>query len=304
MINPEVSDLVSKVPADEPAPKVLLLGIPGSGKTYSISTLLEAGLEVFVIFTEQGRESLLEGMIDNGLKEQRKNLHWARVAPGSPGFGNLKKIAKDINTKDQKTLQSSKGVSEKNYQQMIEMIGLCENFVDQNGVEYGDVSEWGNNRVLVIDGLSGINVMAMDLVVGAKPVKTVADWGIAMDAQMRFILQCANDLTAGFVLLAHLELNKDEVEGKIYRCPKLLGNKNTYDFGKHFSDVILCEDLGNEYAWSTQAKNMQLKGRNLGKKAKLVPSFVPLYKHWAERYTMEAEFDINPEVEVEKKDGK
>ncbi len=271
------------VPEGEEAPKVLLVGQPGGGKTDAIATLLAAGMEVFVIFTEQGKESLLESCIRRGLPMDK--LHWARVAAGSPGFGSLKQIAKTINRSTQKEMQGGDGMENRKYQQMIELIGLCENFVDQNGVSYGNATDWGNDRVLVIDGLSGINTMAMDLVVGAKPVKTIADWGIAMDAEMRFINQCVNSLTAMFVLIAHLEINKDEVDGKIYKFPKVLGNKNTYDFGKHFSDVILAEDQGNnEYTWCTDAKGMQLKTRNLKKGSKLKPDFVPLVEKWASRY--------------------
>lgn len=270
------------VPHDEEAPKVLLIGQPGSGKTYAIASLLEAGMEVFVIFTEQGKESLLEACKERGISMAK--LHWTRVAAGSPGFGALKKIARTVNMSTQKEMQSEKGIDAQKYRQMIELIGHCEDFVDQHGVSYGNATDWGNDRALVIDGLSGINTMCMDLVVGAKPVKTVADWGIAMDAEMRFINQCANSLTAAFILVAHLELNKDEVEGKIYRYPRLLGNKNTYDFGKHFSDVILTTDEGDKFKWSTQEKQMQLKTRNLKRSNNLKPTFVPLIEKWASRY--------------------
>lgn len=102
---------------------------------------------------------------------------------------------------------------------------------------------------------------------------------------MRFINQCVNSMTALFVLVAHLELNKDEVDGKIYRYPKVLGNKNTYDFGKHFSDVILASDMGGgKFVWSTDEKNMQLKTRNLNRSSNLKPDFVPLVEKWASRY--------------------
>lgn len=268
---------------DEEAPKVLLMGQPGGGKTYSIASLLEAGLEVFVIFTEQGKESLLEACMERGISTER--LHYTRISAGSPGFGALKRIARTINRTSQSDMQSAKGLDEKNYTQMIDLIAACENFTDQHGVSYGNASDWGNDRALVIDGLSGINTMMMDLVVGAKPVKTIADWGIAMDQEMRFINQCVNSMTAMFVLIAHLELNKDEVEGKIYRYPKVLGNKNTYDFGKHFSDVILSSDMGGgKFVWSTDEKNMQLKTRNLKRSSKLEPNFVPLVEKWASRY--------------------
>lgn len=275
-----------RVPANEEAPKVLLIGQPGSGKTRSIATLLEAGLEVFVIFTEQGKESLLQGVIDLGLeKVAKEKLHWAFVGASTPGFAGLRKFAQDINAKSQKELQKEGGGAvPKNHQQLIDVIRLCENFKDQHGNEFGNVSEFGNDKVLVVDGLSGINDMSMDLVVGAKAIKTIADWGMAMDTQMKLVKQFVGDLVCGFILLAHLEINKDEVEGKIYKLPKLLGNKNSADFGSKFSDVILAKDTGANWIWSTQENQMQLKTRNLEYSGKLKPSFVDLFSKWASRY--------------------
>lgn len=268
------------VPANEEAPKVLLLGMPGSGKTYQLVSLLEAGLEVFVIFTEQGKEALLRACKERGVST--KKLHYHRISAGSPGFGTMRKVARMINVNEQKDLQSMKGIENKNFQQFMELYGLCENFVDQHGVEFGDVSTWGNDRVFVVDSLSGINQMSLDLVVGAKPFKTMSDWGCAMDVEMRFISQCVNDLICGFVLLGHLELNQDQVTGKVYRYPKLLGNKNSYDFGRHFSDVILARDEGGGvYSWCTQDKDMQLKTRNLESKSKLEPGFDKIWANWA-----------------------
>lgn len=267
------------VPENEEAPKVLLLGMPGAGKTYQIVSLLEAGLEVFVIFTEQGKESLLRACKERGVSTEK--LHYRRISAGSPGFGTMRKVARMINVNEQKDLQSMKGIENKNFQQFMDLYGLCENFVDQHGVEFGDVSTWGNDRVLVVDSLSGINQMSLDLVVGAKPFKTMADWGCAMDVEMRFISQCVNDLICGFVLLGHLELNQDQVTGKVYRYPKLLGNKNSYDFGRHFSDVILARDEGGVYSWCTQDKDMQLKTRNLESKSKLEPGFDKIWANWA-----------------------
>lgn len=270
------------VPSDEPGPNVCLLGLPGAGKTFSLGSAAEAGLEVFVIFTDPGRESLLESIQG---KPWADKVHWATVKAAAPGLSSLKSLFKEINTKDQSALQKQSSIGGKDYRQMLDLVELLANFVDQNGQEFGDVTTWGNDRMLAIDGLSALNDMSMDLVVGGKPIKSVSDWGMAMDAQMRLIKQLINDTTCWFTLLAHIELNKDEVSGKIEKMPSLLGNKNSASFGKFFSDFVLCEDKGGRYTWSTQAANMQLKTRNLKGAAKeLPPSFVPMVEKWASRY--------------------
>ena len=63
---------------------ILLEGPSGTGKTYSIGTAVDAGVETFALFTESGLETLLGYWTDRGL-EIPPNLHWhvLEPAPGS-----------------------------------------------------------------------------------------------------------------------------------------------------------------------------------------------------------------------------
>ena len=66
-------------------PSVLLMGPSGSGKTYSLSTLLESGLEVFLVVTEpHGLETLLDVVAQKKLDINK--LHWRYIPPARPGF--------------------------------------------------------------------------------------------------------------------------------------------------------------------------------------------------------------------------
>lgn len=275
------------VPPSEPAPNVLLLGFPGNGKTFSIASLLKQGLEVFVIFTEQGRESLFEGLkYYKVTDEERERLHWNLVKTASPGFNALKDIAKKLNTSNQKTLSNLDSISGNKYQQALDLINTCANYVDQHGVNYGDVSEWGNNRALVVDSLSGINDLCIDLVVGGKPVKSMSDWQIAMDIEMRLIKQLCNDTRCLFVLTGHLDREKEEVMGKLVITPSLIGTKNGTKIGRHFSDVIWSIRTTAGFRWTVKDPQMeQLKTRNLDDSKKDHPQdFGPLVTSWANRY--------------------
>jgi DNA replication protein DnaC len=57
-----------------PGVNVLLMGPAGTGKTHSIGTLVDAGVEVFYLGLEPGLESLLGFWTDKG-KEVPANLH-------------------------------------------------------------------------------------------------------------------------------------------------------------------------------------------------------------------------------------
>ena len=68
-----------KPPFALPGVNVLLMGPSGTGKTHSIGTLVDLGIDVFYLALEAGMESLLGYWTDRG-KEVPANLHWHKVA--------------------------------------------------------------------------------------------------------------------------------------------------------------------------------------------------------------------------------
>ena len=256
-----------------PGINVLLMGMPGSGKTHAIRTLVEAGLEVFVIFTEPGMEVLADVPSDK--------LHWHYVQPATAGWEALLDNAKKINTLTNDALQKLPNIKAKDYTQMMEVLQTCQNFTDdRTGKEFGDVTTWGTDRALVVDSLTGVNIMSMDLTVGSKPVKTLVDWGVAMDMEERLLNQLTLGTTCHFVLTAHMERQTDEVMGGIKTMPLALGRKLGPTIGRFFSDVVMCERTDQGWFWSTASGTADLKARNLDWKAGQPPSFVPLIDNW------------------------
>src|SRR5574340_1440651 len=80
-----------------PGVNVLLEAPAGTGKTYSIGTLVETGLDVFYLATEPGMESLLGFWKDKG-SGVPENLHWHYLAPQIASFETQIKTAKLFNT--------------------------------------------------------------------------------------------------------------------------------------------------------------------------------------------------------------
>ena len=256
-----------------PGVNVLLMGAPGTGKTHAIRTLIDAGLEVFVLFTEPGMEVLADTPSDK--------LHWHYVAPAQPSFDVLTKNAKMVNQFDAATLQKQTNMNKADYQQYLEVLSQCNNFQCQRcGKEFGCIDAWDTSRAFVFDSLSGLNIMLLDLVVGGKPLRTQPDWGIAMDNEERFL----NKLTLGtrchFILTAHVDRQVDEVLGGIKLMVNALGKKLPPLVPRFFSDVILTVREADEFSWSTATANADTKARNLPWKTKQTPSFVPIINNW------------------------
>ena len=79
-------------------PKILLEGPSGTGKTHALGTLVDwaatqkPAIPVFVLFTENGLESLLGYWRDHG-KEVPDNLHWHYLQSKQRSIEDLRKTA-------------------------------------------------------------------------------------------------------------------------------------------------------------------------------------------------------------------
>jgi len=259
--------------------KTILMGMPGSGKTTSLVTLAQMGFDVFVAFTEPGIGNLNKAMMLAKLtEEERKRIHFAYIKPGVESFSKLKVGASAVNAAAE--FGKMESGSRRDFQQLIQLMNLFENFIDQNGVEFGPVDKWGCNRVLALDGMSGLAKMAMDLTVGAKPTKTLQDWGVAIDQLDKFQLQCAN-IRVPFVLLSHLSREQEEVTGKTITTLKALGKQLPTSMPFAYNDFIMAtQDGTGKFKWKTIDPNCQLKATYLPHSGDLDPDFKPLVMGW------------------------
>lgn len=257
-----------------PGVNELLVGATGTGKTYCLRTLIDAGLDVFVLATEPGVASSLGDL-------PKDRVHWHYVAPANPGLASLLDSARKVNQMSMKSLANLSDINKAKYGQFLDVLSTLANFTcDRTGQSYGSIESWGTDRVIVIDSLSGLNVMAMDLIVGAKPVKAMSDWAIAMDNLERLIMMLCTGVRAHFVLTAHLEREQDEVSGAIKLMASTLGRKLGPKIPRFFDDVIQCDRTAEGWIWATSTLNVDTKARNLEWGTKLVPSFVQVIDSW------------------------
>lgn len=266
----------TSAPSTVPGVNVMLCGTTGTGKTHSIRTLVEAGFEVFVLFTEPGMEVLSDIPTDK--------LHWKYIAPSAPDFTDMIASATKINTMSFEALTKLPDINKRNYTEFIDVLTCLSNFkCDRTGESFGAVDSWDQSRVLVVDSLTGLSIMAMNLVAGSKPVKSMADWGVAIDNLERLITKLCVDTSCHFVLLAHLEREVDEVTGGTSLMASTLGRKLAPKLPRFFSDVIQAKRNVDKFIWSTAATNVDLKARNIPISDNLPPTFGPLIAEWKRR---------------------
>jgi len=263
-----------------PGWNVMLVGATGTGKTYSVGKLIESGLKVRLLFTEPGMETIGQYFADRG-KPIPDNVDWIYVAPSAPDWKHLIDSAEKINKYAFKALAEMSDINKKEYDEFIRILTALSSFKSaRTGENLGAADEWGTDTVLVVDSLSGLNMAAMNLVTGSKPVKSLADWGVAISNLEFLLTKLTTGLRCHFVLTAHLERETDEVTGGSSLMASTLGKKLAPKIPRFFSDVIQCRREGTSFYWSTSGFNIDLKTRNLTLGDKLAPDFGAIMESW------------------------
>lgn len=262
---------------------VMLMGPAGTGKTYSLGTLVDSGLEVFYVPLENGLESLLGYWADKG-KEIPENLHWSETITSTSSLVDLLDSAKKANTLTLESLAKINDPNRNKYNQFLQLLETLNSFKDaRTGTNYGAVNEWGTDRVVVLDGMTGVSRAALSMVVGGKPVKSMSDWGIAQTYVENLLSLLCDGCKCHFVLIAHVERETDQVLGGIKLMASTLGKALAPKIPSMFSDVILAVREGSSFVWSTASPIADCKTRNLPLAEKLPPNFGEIVKKWKSR---------------------
>jgi len=261
-----------------PGWNVLLQGESGNGKTTSLRSLVtECGLELFVLFTENSMEILSDLPPDK--------VHYHYCPPAAGGIKDIIDSATIINQNSYEQLCKMKqGVNKAKYSQWISFVTAFADFIDdRTGEHFGDVDTWGPNRVLVIDGMKGMAIMSRDLMIGSKPVCTQGEYGVAMDNIERLVQYLTMSTKCHFVLISHLDLLVDEINGGMKSFPQALGKKLGPKLPPLFSDVILAKREKKVFTWSTSDPTAMVKSRNLPIADDHSPTFKLLHQNWLKK---------------------
>lgn len=290
MNSPQPLSIPAVSPEPHPEPSllqgvnVLLEGPTGTGKTFSIGTLVESGVEVFFTGLEAGNEALLGYFADRG-KPIPDNLHWHILDMArKDGFIALANTAQQIGSMTFESMTKIQDFTRMQNNPFERVLRLMNNWKDQRtGLEFGPVDTWGPNRVVVLDGMTGLTSFAKGMVVGAKPVMSPADIGVTQDQLERFIKYCCDGCKCHFILLSHVEREVDQLVGGTKITVSTIGRALAPKIPPMFSDVILATRNGTEWLWNTSNMMTDLKTRNLPYSEKIAPDFRQIMEKWKSR---------------------
>lgn len=266
-----------------PGVNVLLMGPAGTGKTHSIGTLADAGVEVFYFAYEAGAESLLGYWTDAG-KPVPPNVHICTVRAATASWLETADAAKQVNQLSYEMLKKTSDVNRSKYNQYEQFLRAFNDVkADGDPKSYGCIDTWGTGRAVVIDGLTGMGDSAMKSVIGGKVDRDQKDWGLAQNLVENTLRKLTADCRCHFVLISHVERETDMVLGGTKLSVSTLGKALPSKIPPMFSDVILTVRLGKEFFWDTENPMADVKSRNLPIAAKNSPTFASIIGKWKSR---------------------
>ena len=268
-------------------PKILLEGPSGSGKTFALGTLVDwaslHGRDVFVLFTENGLETLLGYWKDRG-KAVPDCLHWHVVRTPSLPLEALIEGATKVGLLNYEALTKSTDPSRGANNPWLKLLQTLTDFPDdRTGKRFGNVGTWGTDRILCNDSLSETAVACMRMVIGNKPTASQPDYGVAQNNLLNWLRYMTQSFAGTFVLTAHVQRQVNELTGTTQLMTKAIGKAMADDIPPLFSETIFTVREGATWYWETAASNVDTKTRYLPVATKIRPDFAQILDKWLER---------------------
>lgn len=275
-------------PLSIPGPKELLMGPGGTGKTYSLGTLIDWGAahgkETFVLFTEpQGYEALSGYWQDKGLPLPPSfHYHLSTAQPTS--LSQLVNAADLVGRLSYEAITKMVDPDRAKNNPFHKILLACSDFPDdRTGQRFGPVDKFDTDKIFVIDQLTELSNAAMKMQIGNKPTASQPDYGVAQNNLMNFLRLCTQGLRCTFVLLAHVDREMDAVTQSTKITVKAIGKAIAGDIPPLFSDVIYTVREGTSFYWDTAAYGVDTKTRSLGYRSKITPDFGAVMDLWLKR---------------------
>lgn len=265
-------------------PNILLLGPAGTGKTWSLGTLVEwaetRNFPVFVLFTESGLETLLLYFRTKN-KPIPANLHWNVIDTAPTGLADLVKAAENIGKMSYEQITKMVDPNRNINNPWLKIMQHCFSPVcARTGKVFPSLDKWPSTHIFVMDGLTETSNAAMKMCIGAKPTAAPSDYGMAQNNLMNFLRLLCNAVHATVVLIGHLTREKDEMTGGIKLMPRTIGAAIAGDIAPLFSEVILAVREGDKWYWDTANSMADLKSRYLPYGSRHAPTFETIMTKW------------------------
>lgn len=268
-------------------PKICIMGVGGTGKTYALGTLVEwaekHSFDVSVLFVESGAEALLGYWTDRG-KPIPACLSYHQQLTKPITLSAMTSMADMAGRLSYEAITKSIDPGRASNNAFWQILTSCSDFKDdRTGKSFGPVDKFPANRIFCIDSLTELGNAAMKMQVGARPSASPGDYGVAQGMLMNFLRLCTQGSIYPFVLIAHVDRETDPVAQTSKVFIKSVGKALATEIPTLFSDVIYAVREGDKFFWDTAAFGVDVKTRSLGYRSKINPDFGQIMDLWLKR---------------------
>ncbi len=270
-------------------PKIILIGASGSGKSYSIGTMVDWAAKqtpprrVFILYTENSLETLRGYWRDRGL-EIPSNLHWHVVTTPSIPFKDLMDAAKKVGILNYKAITEMVDPNRSQNNPYYKIMEALADFTDdRTGEKFGNMDKWTRDDIFVIDSLSELANACMKMVIGNKPTASQPDYGVAQNNLMNFLRYITQGFEPTVVITAHVQRQVDEISGNVKLMTKAIGKALGDEIPQLFSEVIGTVRDGTNWYWDCANSSLDTKTRYLQIASKIKPDFAQIMDKWVKR---------------------
>ena len=268
---------------------VLNFGPIGSGKSRAVRTLLRewpdergtwhkgVGKEVMLLALEAGAEASHDGCTCE-MGFHRKTLlpagdNWEATREFVEKLGKLDSVEDMARIKIPLEVRHA-------YQQYLDLYDIRADFTCEVCNEaFGDVRSWGEDRVFVNDGLSGLTQIATHYVNGPRPFLALALYQPVMGLIRSYIHECVGLPNASYILIAHWDREINEVTREKTITIDTIGQKLAPRILKEFDEIMISRhEEGRKFWWSTIEDGVELKCRRLPYSASIQPNYGEIFK--------------------------
>ena len=269
-------------------PKVCLMGLGGTGKTYALGTLADwcqrNGFELAILFTEQGLESFL-GYFRDHKREPPACVYWHQQITRPISLKALMQTADNVGKLSYEALAKSVDSNRSgDNNAFFKILGSCADFKDdRTGRSLGSVDSFPRNRIFAMDSLTETANAAMKMQIGARPMASPGDYGVAQNNLMNFLRLCTQGIPCPFVMTAHVDRETDAVTQTTKIMIKAIGKALSTEIPTLFSEMIYTTREADKFYWDTAAYGVDTKTRSLGIRSKIEPDFAAIFDKWKAR---------------------
>lgn len=269
-------------------PKVCLMGLGGTGKTYALGTLADwaaaNGYELAILFTENGLESFLGYFRDHG-KEPPSCIYWHQQTTRPISLKTLLETADKVGKLSYEALAKSvdpnRGGESNAFWKILQS---CSDFKDdRTGKSLGPIDSFPRSRIFAMDSLTETANAAMKMQIGSRPMASPGDYGVAQNNLMNFLRLTTQGMECPFVMTAHVDREIDAVTQSTKIMIKAIGKALATEIPTLFSDVIYTTREADKFFWDTAAYGVDTKTRSLGIRSKIEPNFATIFDVWKKR---------------------